>query len=114
MHLINRRRLLQTETVAPGGHPFLVFPIILQIPDPRGRPWRYLVAESKGVGFINPVTVVTRENMIFVSGRGLHPRDEPGPYPGTASRLQGVHSFLPGIEIPNDRHLLGVGRPDGE
>ena len=96
------------------GHPFMVVPRVVEIPDDRSGFWRHFVEYRQRVSFIDSVTVEPRDDAIFVKSPLAHVGKKPFPYAGLALGYKGVAILMPLIEITHDENLLGIRRPNGE
>src|SRR5215475_10436927 len=66
VHFVNRDRSSQTITIRAGRHPFLVMPLIVEIPDDGCCVRRYFAMNCEGVGFVRPIPLVTGFHMILI------------------------------------------------
>jgi len=114
MYLIDGDRSVKGIARASAIHPGPVSPVIVQVPDDRGRSrWRFAM-EGKWVGFIRVITAVMRDDVVFVDCPFVQPGNETLPNTRLAFWLQGMACLIPAVERAYDRDLFGVGCPNSE
>ena len=114
MHLIDCHRFVETIALMPLAHPFVVAPGILRVPNDRRGFRRRLVEYRKRIGFIDPITVQTGNDVIFVERAPCDIGKKPFPDARLAAGAQFVAALLPIIEIADEENPLGIGSPNGE
>src|SRR5689334_4419382 len=105
------------EAVVPGtiAHPVLIAPLVGEIPDHRGGPWRHLAAEGEGVTLVYRVTLVLRYDVILVQSAGADATQESRPDTGgVVTRLEAIRLRIPTIEIADHGDSSRIRRPDSE
>jgi len=114
VHFVDRHRFVQALAIPPLGHPRLIVPLIIQVPNDRGELGRDLVEDGVGVGLVDRVTIEARTDVILVERALADVRNEAFPDARGTLGLQTVTSFLPAVELANDTDVIGVGRPHRE
>ena len=94
-------------------HPLAVVPVVGGFHDDRAGGRRDLVGAFHRVGLHRPV-VVGVENLVLVDLAGLHAGDEDLPHARGADLAHGVAAAVPGVEVADHAHGVGIGRPHGE
>src|SRR3990172_4182568 len=113
--LIDRDWPVEAVRLVTVLHPGMVFPLIGEVAYDGGRPWRRLPAKGKGVALVSAVTLMARDDMVLVECAGLNTRNEPFPDPGPVpAAAQGMGVLVPAVELADDGHAFGLGRPDGK
>ena len=97
-----------------GTHPFLIAPVVDQVPDDRGGARRHLIVQSEGISLVNRVHVIARTNVILVHRSLVKIRDERLPHSRTGLRAHGCGFGIPAVELADDRDTLRIGRPHRE
>ena len=113
VQLVDRNGRVQRVAPRPALHPFLVLPLVRQLPHLRRCVRPDLRGKSVGVRLVRLVGVVTRRDVIFVQRPAADAGDEPLPH-ARRTRLHRVASGIPSVEVADHRHLLGIRRPDGK
>jgi hypothetical protein len=114
MDFVDRNRRRQGVAVAAFGHPFLVVPGIIEVPDEGGGARRDLMEEGERVHLVHTIAVVVRYDVILVGGAVADAWDEAGPDAGGALGVQRVLVLAPAVEIAHDEHAGRRGCPDRE
>src|SRR4030042_349237 len=71
-------------------HPYLVSPVVSQIPDDRGCLGRCFTIEGKRVRFLYAIAAMMRDNVILVNCALSHPGNKSFPYTGLPFRVEKV------------------------
>ena len=102
--------------LGPSGHPLLVAPAVVQVPDDGGGPRRGLGVEAQGIGLFGAGGAADlRGDGVLVEGALAGAGDEALPDAGAVpARGQGMARGVPAVEVADHGDALGVGRPDGE
>src|SRR5712692_5681070 len=96
------------------GDPFLVAPLIVQVPH-DGRVFRrYLIEDGERISFVGPVAIEVGGDMILVKGFLPYIRKKSFPGSRLTARHEGMAGLVPTIEITDYGDPLGVRRPDRE
>src|SRR3990172_1023721 len=111
MHLVDRHRLVEAVPLPARGHPFLVVPLIIEVPDDGGELRRDLIENRERIGLIHAVAVEARADVVLVKGPFADGRDETFPNAGLSSRMETVTALVPFIEFADDAYKIGVRRP---
>ncbi len=112
MHFVDGDRAVERLPPAPVRHPFMVFPVIAQIPHPGCLPGRRLGGKGERIGFVDLITLLPGCNVVFVERARADTGDEAFPYPRPVSGIKGHGLLVPAAEIPHDGDPLCVRRPD--
>src|SRR6478672_4483088 len=95
-------------------HPLGIAPGVIEVPYHRGRPWRLLVINPEGVGFIAYVTVMMRGDVVLVERSLSNLGNETFPDARATARMQEVRLRIPLVEVADHRYRTGVGSPYAE
>jgi hypothetical protein len=114
VHFVNRHGFVEPVMVLALGHPFLIVPSIVEVPNNRCGPGRNLIERGKRVGFVDPIAAHARANVILIQSALADAGNEAFPNAGAGFRRKRLAGLVPIIEIADDRNLFRVGRPDGE
>ncbi len=114
MDLVDRQGLVRPVSLTAGRQPVRVTPgeIGLGLGD-AGRLRPGLEGEGIGIDFDVGVAVLITD-LEFVQFLRANPRQEQLPDPRATAGAHGVDPTVPGVEVPDHAHPLGVGGPDGE
>ncbi len=96
------------------AHPFVIIPVVGQVPDDGGCPGRHFTIRGKGVRLFSAIAMHTGRYMIFIKGSIAHPGYEAFPNSRIAARLKLEAFLLPSVEVTHDVNLFGIWRPYGE
>jgi len=88
MNFVNGLRRAQRVAFGTLLHPFIVAPLITELPHHRRGAGRLLMQKPEWIGFIDTVAVAARLDMKFVKRPLAHIWDKPFPDAGAASRRQ--------------------------
>ena len=66
MNLVDRNWSVQRISALAILHPFVIGPLVVEVPHHRSGTWRFLVEESEWVGLVDQVPVMPRNDVIFV------------------------------------------------
>ena len=112
VHLVDADGAVQRVALRALRHPVVVSPPKPEIPDLGcGLGWR-LVVKAEWVRLVDPVPAVAY--VVLVRGGVAGLGDEALPDARDAARLEDVRVRVPTVPVPDHRHPIGVGRPDGE
>src|SRR5271166_2093666 len=115
MDFVDRNRGVKLLPLLPCGHPLLVTPFVtVQIPDDGGRVRTHFRQVSIRVRFEREIAMMPRLDFELVELTLLQPRDEDLPHPRRAARPHGMAPPVPLIEVSDNAHTLGIGRPYGK
>ena len=112
MHFVNRHGLIEGVALTARCHPFLVAPLIIEIPHDGRRLWRYLIENRKRIRFIYSVVVKAGNNVILVKCPITDFGEKPFPDPRLCPGLERVAALVPVVKIAHDKNLRGIGCPD--
>ena len=111
--LIAGDRPLVPVGLAAVADPVGVVPMVaIEIDDLRGRPRRHFGGEAVGIGLLENLVVVP--DLVLVERAFAEPGDEQFPEAAGNVLSHRVPAAVPMIEVADDAHARGVGRPDGE
>ncbi len=110
MDFVDRHRAVQAVRRSPAGHPRIVAPLIVEIPDDRCVLRGCFIQKSNRIGLGNYIVVRSRLDVVFVSATRIQIADESLPQ-SRSGRLKEVLVGLPVVEIPNHRYRFGVRGP---
>src|SRR5204862_2395223 len=96
-------------------HPGVVAPGVAVEPadDRRSGGWQ-LAARAVGICLVDAVPAVPGDNAVFVGRALTHARDEALPDARALVQRERHGRVAPALEVADDRHRLGVGRPHRE
>ena len=115
VHFVDIQRRVQPVGARAPLKPLAVAPRILRrLAYPRRRCRAQLETLGVRVGFHHHRTAGAVANFVLVQRAGRQFRHEQFPHPAGAARLQRMHAPVPGIEIADQAHALGIGRPHRE
>ena len=114
MHLVGCHGFVETISLMPLGHPFVVAPGIFRVPNDRRGFRRCLVEARKRIGFIDPISEQTGNDMIFVERAPRDIRKKAFPDSRLPAGAQFVTAFLPIIKVADEENPLRVGSPNGK
>ena len=114
MHFVDGHGGVQGVGPAALGHPVLVFPGVVQVPDDGGGAGRAFVGKGEGIGLVHPVAAVLGGDVVLVHGRPAQPGMKPSQMPDWRPVRQGVAACVPAVEVADDPDLLRVRGPHGE
>ena len=113
VHLVHADRLADLLAAAPGRQPLRVVPLVPRgVDDRRGR-GRLLGQVGHRVGLAPPLPV-RPAHVELVVGPVAHVGQEQFPDAGAAQGPHRVAAAVPVVEVADDPHAAGVGRPDRE
>ena len=109
--LVDRDGGVHPVALPAGRHPLAVAPVVpADVPDDRGRVGRGLGMECHRIRLLEHSPAVAGGDGVLVLHPGAHPVDPELPHPGR----RGLHRMrppVPAVEITDQRHPGGVGRP---
>src|SRR5215831_16846262 len=108
VHFVNRDRSIQAVAIRAGRHPFLVMPLVVEIPDDRCRVRRYFTVKCEGVGLVGPIPVVTGFHMILIGIPMADIRNEAFPDAGLAPWVEVMAGSIPSIKRSDHGHSIGI------
>ena len=116
MHLINRHRTIEPSALSlPLLHPLMVAPrVSIEIPDDGRSAAVGFEEHTVGIAFLKTGAVHARSDLVFVAVTVAHLGNERLP---DATHTETAHRMglrIPSVEIADDAHLFGVGRPHRE
>ena len=114
MHLVNGYRRVQRNAPATIPHPFLIAPVVVEIPHNRSSVWRRLCMKRERIGFVDRVAVVTGYHVVLVRLAMPDMRDKTLPDSGRAARVKRMAPLIPTVEPAHYKNLPGIRRPDRE
>ena len=95
-------RCRQRVALAPLGHPVLIVPGIVEVPDDGRGARRHFMVEGERVHLVNAIALVVRDDVILVGGAVTDARDEAGPDAGGGLRMQRMAVLAPAVEVAHD------------
>ena len=115
MDFVDRNRGVKTLPLLPLGHPLLITPFVtVQIPDDGGRVGTHFRQVSIRIRFEREIAMMPRLDFELVELTLPQPGDKDLPDSRPAARPHGMAPSVPLIEVSDDAHALGVGRPYGK
>jgi hypothetical protein len=109
---IYRKGSIQRVEGMPLGHPFLVGPVKILVPDDGSSAGRFFGMECQGVSLIHLIAAVSGYYMEFIQC----PRSDLGnktfPYAGLFPGHKLMGEVVPAVEITDNTYFFGVGCPD--
>ncbi len=115
MHLVDRDRRVERVRRAARGHPFAVFPAVVERPGARRGVGRHLGVEGERIGLFGLEPVVGGDDVEFVPVPARYARHEPFPDSrAVATRRQRMGVRIPRVELADHRDPPRVRRPDAE
>ena len=114
VHLVDSHRRGEGVPLCADAHPLLILPVVVEVPHDRCSVRGRLRVNADGIGFVHPISVVARADVVLVLRTLPHARDECFPDSGRAARLEPMRVAIPAVEVAHDAHRLGVRGPDGE
>src|SRR6266487_969250 len=106
MDFIDGKRPGEMLTVLASGHPFLILPLVIQIPNDRSGFGRDLMKESVGIRLVDLVIIVARDDVIFVMTPLPYAGDKRFPNSGLTSCVERMAFFIPAVEVAHDEHVI--------
>src|ERR1700690_655405 len=98
----------------PVLHPLLIGPPVFEVPYHGGGARWFFMPQSEGVGLVDDVPVMMRNDMKFINRALGDAGDEALPDARAPTGAQRMRTRIPPVEAANDRHLAGVRRPHAE
>ena len=79
VHFVNRHGLIESVTLTARCHPFLVAPLMIEIPHDGSRLRRYLIENRKRIRFVHAVVVKTRNDVVLIESSFTDSRNKISP-----------------------------------
>src|SRR5579871_2450917 len=111
MYLVNRLRRAQGITLRSFLHPFLVVPVVIQIPEHGSGSRRLFTPDANRISLVDAISVTMGIDVELVKCAVIRPGDESFPDAGRAARIQAMSLRIPSVEAPDDRYRARVRRP---
>ena len=92
----------------------MIAPLVIEVPDDGSRLRRDFVENRKRIGFVHPITMVMRGDMVFEKRSLTDLRKKSLPDARLPFGIELVMALIPTIEIADDGDLLRVRRPNRE
>jgi hypothetical protein len=81
-------------------HPIQVSPFIIEIPHDGSGLRGSLPVKSKGISFVNPMTIMLGDDMVFIESSSLGTGNKPFPNAGlVSSHFEKMGLRVPSIEV---------------
>src|SRR5580704_8737534 len=98
MHLIDGLRGAQRIVPTTLLHPFVIAPLVVEIPDHRSGARGLFVQQSDRVGFVDVVSTLPRFDVVLIERAASRTRDESLPDTGRSAWFEAVGPGIPLIE----------------
>src|SRR5919197_2057992 len=114
MNFVDRNGSVERVVMLAGLHPAVIAPVVIDVPDDRGRPRRDFVLEGIWVGLVDAVSLISRGDVVLVDGSVAYLRDEAFPNAGVVAWPQVMAVLVPAIKVADHRYRVGIGGPHRE
>ena len=114
MDFVHRNRRVPGISLVAQPHPFVVGPLVIEVPHNRTGARRRFMMKAVGIGLVDAVHVKPRTQVVLVDRTLPQAGNEALPDAGMFPRSHRVRIRIPAIEVPDHRDALGIGRPHRE